>query len=37
MTIEGFLGTLEFYLPVLIAGVSLIAIIYILKKRNERK
>ncbi|CYU41995.1 Uncharacterised protein [Streptococcus suis] len=34
---EGIIGTLEFYAPVLILGVSIIGVVYVMKKRKERK
>ncbi len=34
---EGIIGTLEFYAPVILLGVLLIGIVYVMKKRNSRK
>ena len=34
---EGIIGTLEFYAPVLVLGVVVIGIVYFMKKRNDRK
>lgn len=34
---EGIIGTLGFYAPVLILGVIVIGIVYFMKKRNNRK
>lgn len=34
---EGIIGTLEFYAPVLALGVVVIGIVYFMKKRNNRK
>ncbi len=34
---EGIIGTLEFYAPVFILGVSIIGVVYVMKKRKERK
>lgn len=36
---EGIIGTLEFYAPVLVLGVVVIVIgiVYFMKKRNDRK
>ena len=35
---EGIIGTLEFYAPVLVLGVIVIGIVYFYeKKRNDRK
>ena len=34
---EGIIGTLEFYAPVLVLGVIVIGIVYFMKKRNDRK
>ena len=34
---EGIIGTLEFYAPVLVLGVLVIGIVYFMKKRNDRK
>ena len=34
---EGIIGTLEFYAPVLALGVIIIGIVYFMKKRNEKK
>ena len=34
---EGIIGTLEFYAPVLILGASIIRIVYVMKKRKARK
>ena len=32
---EGIIGTLEFYAPVLVLGVVVIGIVYFMKKRND--
>ena len=34
---EGIIGTLEFYAPVLALGVVVIGIVYFMKKRNDKK
>ena len=34
---EGIIGTLDFYAPVLVLGVVVIGIVYFMKKRNDRK
>ena len=34
---EGIIGTLGFYAPVLVLGVIVIGIVYFMKKRNDRK
>ena len=34
---EGIIGTLEFYAPVLVLVVVVIGIVYFMKKRNDRK
>lgn len=34
---EGIIGTLDFYAPVVILGVIVIGIVYFMKKRNNRK
>ena len=34
---EGIIGTLEFYAPVLVLGVVIIGIVYFMKKRNDKK
>lgn len=34
---EGIIGTLDFYAPVLVFGVIVIGIVYFMKKRNNRK
>ena len=34
---EGIIGTLEFYAPVLALGVIIIGIVYFMKKRNDKK
>ena len=34
---EGIIGTLEFYAPVLVLGLIVIGIVYFMKKRNDRK
>lgn len=34
---EGIIGTLGFYTPVLVLGVIVIGIVYFMKKRNNRK
>ena len=34
---EGIIGTLEFYAPVLVLGVFIIGIVYFMKKRNDKK
>ena len=34
---EGIIGTLEFYAPVLVLGVIVIGIVYFMKKSNDRK
>ena len=34
---EGIIGTLEFYAPVLVLGVVVIGIVYFMKKRNNKK
>ena len=34
---EGIIGTLEFYAPVLVLGVVVIGIVYFMKKRNDKK
>ena len=34
---EGTIGTLEFYAPVLALGVIIIGIVYFMKKRNDKK
>ena len=34
---EGIIGTLEFYAPVLAWGVIIIGIVYFMKKRNDKK
>ena len=34
---EGIIGTLEFYVPVLALGVIIIGIVYFMKKRNDKK
>ncbi|WP_268746342.1 hypothetical protein [Streptococcus phocae] len=31
---EGIIGTLEFYAPVIILGVSIIGIVYLMKKKT---
>lgn len=36
-TMEGIIGTLEFYAPVLVLGVVIIGIVYFMKKRNDKK
>ena len=33
---EGIIGTLEFYAPVLVLGVVIIGIVYFMKKRNDK-
>ena len=33
---EGIIGTLEFYAPVLALGVIIIGIVYFMKKRNNK-
>ena len=33
---EGIIGTLEFYAPVLALGVIIICIVYFMKKRNNK-
>ena len=34
---EAIIGTLYFYAPVLVLGVLVIGIVYLIKKRNDRK
>ncbi|RSJ03588.1 hypothetical protein D8840_02235 [Streptococcus mitis] len=34
---EGIIGTLDFYAPVVVLGVIVIGIVYFMKKRNNRK
>ena len=34
---EGIIGTLEFYAPVLALGAIIIGIVYFMKKRNDKK
>ena len=34
---EGIIGTLEFYAPVLVLGVVIIGIVYFMKKQNDKK
>ena len=34
---EGIIGTLEFYAPVLVLGVFIIGIVYFMKKCNDKK
>ena len=34
---EGIIGTLEFYAPVLALGVIIIGIVNFMKKRNDKK
>ena len=34
---EGIIGTLEFYAPVLALGVIIISIVYFMKKTNDKK
>lgn len=34
---EGIIGTLDFYAPVLVLGVIVVGIVYFMKKRNNRK
>ncbi len=34
---EGIIGTLEFYAPALILGAAIIGVVYVMKKRKERK
>ncbi len=34
---EAIIGTLYFYAPVLVLGVIVIGIVYLMKKRNDRK
>lgn len=34
---EGIIGTLDFYAPVLVLGVIVIGIVYFMKKRSNRK
>ncbi|WP_455458664.1 QVPTGV class sortase B protein-sorting domain-containing protein [Streptococcus salivarius] len=34
---EGIIGTLEFYAPVLVLGIIVIGIVYFMKKRNNQK
>ncbi len=34
---EAIIGTLYFYAPVLVLGVLVIGIVYLMKKRNDRK
>lgn len=34
---EGIIGTLEFYAPVLVLGVVIIGIVYFMKKRNDKQ
>ena len=34
---EGIIGTLEFYAPVLALGVIIIGIVYFMKNRNDKK
>jgi len=34
---EGIIGTLGFYAPVVVLGVIVIGIVYFMKKRNNRK
>ena len=34
---EGIIGTLEFYAPVIVLGVIVVGIVYFMKKRNDRK
>lgn len=34
---EGIIGTLEFYAPVLILGASIIGVVYFMKKHKGRK
>ena len=34
---EGIIGTLEFYAPVLALGVIIIGIVYFMKKRKDKK
>ena len=34
---EGLIGILEFYAPVLALGVIIIGIVYFMKKRNDKK
>ena len=34
---EGIIGTLEFYAPVLVLGAFIIGIVYFMKKRNDKK
>ena len=34
---EGIIGTLESYAPVLALGVIIIGIVYFMKKRNDKK
>ena len=34
---EGIIGTLDFYAPVVVLGVIVIGNVYFMKKRNNRK
>ncbi|KEQ37450.1 hypothetical protein SK667_1230 [Streptococcus mitis] len=34
---EGIIGTLEFYAPVLVLGVFIIGIVYFMKRRNDKQ
>ncbi|RSI86347.1 hypothetical protein D8851_09440 [Streptococcus mitis] len=34
---EGIIGTLDFYAPVVVLGVIVIGIVYFMKKSNNRK
>ena len=34
---EGIIGTLDFYAPVVVLGVIVLGIVYFMKKRNNRK
>lgn len=34
---EAIIGTLYFYAPVLVLGILVIGIVYLMKKRNDRK
>ena len=36
-TMEGIIGTLEFYAPVLVLGAFIIGIVYFMKKRNDKQ
>lgn len=34
---DGIIGTVEFYAPVLVLGIIVIGMIYLMKKRNDKK